>query len=247
MSPDWAGKPTSVPYAEFGDPQSLNLYSFVRNSPIVRVDADGHNYAGFDGLNRDTSAGDPTADAAWYMEPSGSQEAVAISGSIDLGKTEVTHLSGGDPHNHIDPSYGPNDQPHPDPTPHEDLNFTRIESAKPTGREIESDKQIYFLTEKYLSVEAMANCMAAVPLAQVNRLEYFNLLIDGYFIGGDLATAIKHRSLDSYGPSPGIAKDLTEKVSHPAAIRAQNNREIDRLLGEANSLAIKYPCAIPQQ
>jgi RHS repeat-associated protein len=42
MSPDWAGKPTSVPYAEFGDPQSLNLYSYVRNSPIVRVDAGGH-------------------------------------------------------------------------------------------------------------------------------------------------------------------------------------------------------------
>ncbi len=42
MSPDWAAKPTTVPYAEFGDPQSLNLYSYVRNSPIVRVDADGH-------------------------------------------------------------------------------------------------------------------------------------------------------------------------------------------------------------
>jgi RHS repeat-associated protein len=42
MSPDWAAKPTSVPYADFGDPQSLNLYSYVRNSPIVRVDADGH-------------------------------------------------------------------------------------------------------------------------------------------------------------------------------------------------------------
>jgi RHS repeat-associated protein len=43
MSPDWAAKPISVPYADFGDPQSLNLYSYVRNSPIVRVDADGHN------------------------------------------------------------------------------------------------------------------------------------------------------------------------------------------------------------
>jgi hypothetical protein len=44
MSPDWASKPTAVPYAEFGDPQSLNLYAYVRNSPIVRVDADGHGY-----------------------------------------------------------------------------------------------------------------------------------------------------------------------------------------------------------
>jgi RHS repeat-associated protein len=44
MSPDWASKPVTVPYAEFGDPQSLNLYSYVRNSPIVRVDAEGHDF-----------------------------------------------------------------------------------------------------------------------------------------------------------------------------------------------------------
>lgn len=44
MSPDWAAKPTSVPYAEFGDPQSLNLYSYVRNNPLSRPDIDGHDY-----------------------------------------------------------------------------------------------------------------------------------------------------------------------------------------------------------
>jgi RHS repeat-associated protein len=42
MSPDWAAKPTTVPYSELDDPQSLNLYSYVRNSPIIRLDADGH-------------------------------------------------------------------------------------------------------------------------------------------------------------------------------------------------------------
>lgn len=47
LTPDWSGKPTTVPYASFGDPQSLNLYSYVRNSPIVRVDPDGHMVAGF--------------------------------------------------------------------------------------------------------------------------------------------------------------------------------------------------------
>jgi RHS repeat-associated protein len=46
MSPDWAAKPATVPYAEFGDPQSLNLYSFTRNSPIIRVDGDGHDANG---------------------------------------------------------------------------------------------------------------------------------------------------------------------------------------------------------
>src|SRR5205814_6302214 len=42
MTPDWAEKPTTVPYASFGDPQSLNLYSYVENGPINRIDADGH-------------------------------------------------------------------------------------------------------------------------------------------------------------------------------------------------------------
>ena len=42
MSPDWALKSTPVPYAELSDPQSLNLYSYVRNNPLSRSDKDGH-------------------------------------------------------------------------------------------------------------------------------------------------------------------------------------------------------------
>jgi RHS repeat-associated protein len=42
ITPDWAAQATAVPYAAFGDPQSLNLYSYGRNSPIARADADGH-------------------------------------------------------------------------------------------------------------------------------------------------------------------------------------------------------------
>jgi len=42
MSPDWAAKPTTVPYANFGDPQSLNLYQYVGNNPLSHVDKDGH-------------------------------------------------------------------------------------------------------------------------------------------------------------------------------------------------------------
>jgi RHS repeat-associated protein len=42
MSPDRDAKPTAVPYASFGDPQTLNLYSYVENAPLNRVDADGH-------------------------------------------------------------------------------------------------------------------------------------------------------------------------------------------------------------
>jgi RHS repeat-associated protein len=42
LTPDWAAKAAAVPYAEFADPQSLNLYSYVRNVPTTRYDADGH-------------------------------------------------------------------------------------------------------------------------------------------------------------------------------------------------------------
>jgi RHS repeat-associated protein len=42
MSPDWSAKVMPVPYAVLGDPQSLNLYAYVRNNPLSRFDADGH-------------------------------------------------------------------------------------------------------------------------------------------------------------------------------------------------------------
>jgi RHS repeat-associated protein len=42
MTPDWAAKPTTVPYANFGNPQSLNLYGYVENNPTTLGDPDGH-------------------------------------------------------------------------------------------------------------------------------------------------------------------------------------------------------------
>jgi len=42
MTPDWSGKPQGVPYAEFDDPQSLDLYVYVRDNPTTRTDKDGH-------------------------------------------------------------------------------------------------------------------------------------------------------------------------------------------------------------
>jgi hypothetical protein len=42
LTPDWSAKEEPVPYAKLDDPQSLNLYAYVRNNPLIRVDADGH-------------------------------------------------------------------------------------------------------------------------------------------------------------------------------------------------------------
>jgi RHS repeat-associated protein len=40
--PDWPGKPQPVPYAKLENPQSLNLYAYVLNNPLSRMDPDGH-------------------------------------------------------------------------------------------------------------------------------------------------------------------------------------------------------------
>jgi RHS repeat-associated protein len=42
LSPDWSAKAEPVPYAKLGDPQSLNLYTYVQNNPLTRFDPDGH-------------------------------------------------------------------------------------------------------------------------------------------------------------------------------------------------------------
>jgi len=42
QSPDWAASAEPVPYAKLVDPQSLNLYAYLRNNPLSGVDIDGH-------------------------------------------------------------------------------------------------------------------------------------------------------------------------------------------------------------
>jgi RHS repeat-associated protein len=42
MSPDWSAEPEPVPYAKFDDPQTLNLYAYLRNNPLNGTDPDGH-------------------------------------------------------------------------------------------------------------------------------------------------------------------------------------------------------------
>jgi hypothetical protein len=44
MSPDWAASVSPVPWANLADPQTLNLYVYVRNNPLSLVDDDGHNW-----------------------------------------------------------------------------------------------------------------------------------------------------------------------------------------------------------
>jgi hypothetical protein len=88
MSPDWSAKEDPVPYAKLDDPQTLNLYSYVGNNPLVRADADGHapgdyyisngeknaTYAGNDGIN----------DGEVHVLAQGSSVTKFSDGTIDL-------------------------------------------------------------------------------------------------------------------------------------------------------------------
>jgi RHS repeat-associated protein len=42
-SPDWSATPQAVPYADLTNPQSLNLYNYMRNNPLTGSDPDGHD------------------------------------------------------------------------------------------------------------------------------------------------------------------------------------------------------------
>lgn len=51
MSPDWSAKEEPVPYAKLEDPQSLNLYAYMRNYPLEGFDPNGHvpfSWGGFE-------------------------------------------------------------------------------------------------------------------------------------------------------------------------------------------------------
>jgi RHS repeat-associated protein len=59
MTPDWSAEPVAVPYAVLGNPQTLNLYSYVENNPATGTDPDGH--AG-DADSSGSSSSDPHTD-----------------------------------------------------------------------------------------------------------------------------------------------------------------------------------------
>src|ERR1700732_3333787 len=75
MIPDWAAAPTDVPYAHFGNPQSLNLYSYVENNPTTMGDPDGHCTDPF-------SCGGECAGIGTLIEPGGGTVVGAAVGGI---------------------------------------------------------------------------------------------------------------------------------------------------------------------
>ena len=113
--PDWDAKPAAVPYAKFGDPQTLNLYSYVENSPVDKADADGHSMMGGGscGCERDAELNDSGSgvdtggegknygalpDQAAGNQPQGGQNA-SVPGQTDAAQSTNTQQVGNVVHN----------------------------------------------------------------------------------------------------------------------------------------------------
>ena len=93
MTPDWAARPTAVPYAVFGDPQSLNLYTYVRNDPVSRADADGHCSADPKVVDTVCNPDGPAQDGIKDQEAADKSNAAQSSVTIFHTETIGTHTN----------------------------------------------------------------------------------------------------------------------------------------------------------
>ena len=98
MTPDWEQKPTTVPYANFGNPQSLNLYAYVENNPTTVGDPDGHCADHYkDGsckVNVDPKTGDAGAKAGKQLEGVLNKYDKAINALGDKSKFDIKDSKG---------------------------------------------------------------------------------------------------------------------------------------------------------
>lgn len=105
ITPDFGGPlliPDPVPWAEFDDPQTLNLYSYVRNIPTTGIDPDGHDCV------VQTRTGDKTEDVS---VSSGNCDNVKVgdgqSKTYVPGTTDVSRIHAGSDGKSIDIGYTP--------------------------------------------------------------------------------------------------------------------------------------------
>jgi RHS repeat-associated protein len=88
LSPDWSAKVEPVPYAKLDDPQSLNLYLYLRNNPLAGVDADGHQQGGSDDVcvACDSLQGSPFEGITQHLGPAAKGYVKAAWNSLFAGQ-----------------------------------------------------------------------------------------------------------------------------------------------------------------
>ena len=95
MSPDWSAKEEPVPYATMNDPQSLNLYAYVRNNPLRGVDPDGHEYlitapTEEDNSNSETESSQSVADQQ-TAQSTAQQQNGAVQNLVDAQNSAMSN------------------------------------------------------------------------------------------------------------------------------------------------------------
>ena len=84
-TPDWSAKPQPVPYARLDNPQSLNLYAYVLNNPLVHRDADGH-------IIDDSSLANNKAYQKWKTEYLSHDKAKTQRNALNDNKNLTVHM-----------------------------------------------------------------------------------------------------------------------------------------------------------
>jgi len=83
LSPDWDDKPVAVPYAILGNPQTLNLYSYVGGDPTNHADPDGH-------MNLNALSTANTASWEDYYEDQRGQATSVLYDAVGTGQNQKT-------------------------------------------------------------------------------------------------------------------------------------------------------------
>ena len=139
LSPDWSAKAEPVPYAKLDNPQSLNLYSYVGNNPLSRIDADGHyevNASNCNGSAKCQKKYDKAAnkfEARRAKDLNSKKESVrtAAANYGALGEANGVHVGFGDlSAQHIDGSVDPSGSTPGNPNIQVQIDFTRAGSAE---------------------------------------------------------------------------------------------------------------------
>jgi RHS repeat-associated protein len=120
MSPDWSKTPTGVPYVDLTNPQTLNLYQYMRNNPLSGADPDGHcdwcqkvwNKITGNGWKTDAQLGVSTQQGDGYVTPASNADtggdygtstmtvdptggmSVTVGGSVGPGGASVSYTPG---------------------------------------------------------------------------------------------------------------------------------------------------------
>jgi RHS repeat-associated protein len=95
MSPDWSAKYEPVPYAKLDNPQTLNLYAYMRNNPLGGVDKDGHSPDWWQKLRNGVAGNGLKTDAELAPKP-GQFTVTLNSRAANIPGGGILHAAGAD-------------------------------------------------------------------------------------------------------------------------------------------------------